>query len=145
MNASLWSDILADVASAEKHFTGAIDLVEAGAFAGKGLDLYRGEMAVMHAMVAAHSSVEAALQRLLAVLGEPMPTGGDWHTDLLRRVSLPPEDSRPAVISATLFEALDETRRFRPDRATPAIEAAEVARRMLRAELTAFRDALDGE
>lgn len=155
MNPALWSDILADVASAERHFQGTIALVDAGAFSGGEFELYRGQMAVMHAMQSAHTSVEAALRRLLEILDEPAPTGAESHADLIRRVRNPLPGARPAIVSGELADALDLTRKFRhvamraydtfnPLYAMPAIEAAHVVVRLLRPELEAFRDSLYG-
>ena len=108
----------------------------------------------MHAMQAGHTSIEAALQRLLAILDEPVPAGGDWHADLIRRASIVVPGERPAILSGALADALDETRRFRhvaihtydafqSERALPAIDASRVVVRLLRAELEAFRSRLD--
>jgi hypothetical protein len=154
MNAALWADIMADVSSAERHFAGAAALVDAGALAGEGLDRYRGEMAVMHAMQSGHTSVEAAFQRLLRVLDEPVPTGPDSHADLMRRIHLTVPGDRPAIVSDELAAALDDTRKFRHvamrsydvfrvESALPAIASSKVVAKLLRQELEAFRAFLD--
>jgi hypothetical protein len=154
MNAALWTDIMADVASAERHFGGAASLVEAGVLQREGIERYGGEMAIMHAMQAGHTSLEVALRRLLTVLGEPLPTGGETHADLIRRLALPVSGERPAALSAELAQALDVTRRFRhiaihtydafrDEGALQAIHASKTVVRLLRPELEAFRARLN--
>lgn len=69
-------------------------------------------MALLHAMQSAHTSLESALVRLLRLIGEDVPVGGDWHADLIRRAASAVA-GRPAILPADLARAANETRRFR--------------------------------
>ena len=124
-----------DFAAASEHFRNAVSLYELGGFDAPGLDSYRARMAFMHAMQAAHTSLEGGLVRILETIGEERPVGERWHADLIRRVSLDRPGVRPAILDPELSAAADETRRFRnramraydsfdPAPAKPAVEAA---------------------
>ncbi|MBO0904406.1 hypothetical protein [Jiella sonneratiae] len=114
-------------------------------------------MALMHAMQSAHTSVEAALGRILEMLGEEAPAGDRSHADLVRRVARPvasPGRGRPAILSAELAADLDESRRFRhrashdydnfdPSRALPAMAAARRLSATLAGAIATFREIVD--
>ena len=59
-------------------------------------------MALMHAMYAAHTSAEAAMKRILDILGEDHPTGDDWHNTLIERLAEPgaakPNTGQPSCL-----------------------------------------------
>lgn len=150
MSDARWFEIDAAVASAIRHFSGAIaifaDLKTAG-------DRYVAEMAFLHAMLAGHTSLESALLRILDLLGEQPPTGARWHADLIGRVTraLP---GRPPILTAGIAAATEETRRFRSvaahaydnldeNRAAKAVEAAAVLVAGLSSEVARFRQAVD--
>jgi hypothetical protein len=153
MNAALWVDILSDVSAAEHHFKAAQRLAEDPALSGADFDGYRAQMALMHALQAGHTSAETALRRIVAVLGEPLPSRPDWDADLMARLARDIPGERPAALPAELAQALQETRRFRhvamhvcdqfdPARARLAVAAAAIVANDLRASLGAFRAAL---
>jgi hypothetical protein len=60
-----WFEVDADIESAIRHFRRSLELHEAGGFDDPGLDGYRAEMALMHAVQSGHSSLESALIRIL--------------------------------------------------------------------------------
>ncbi|WP_029029236.1 hypothetical protein [Salinarimonas rosea] len=156
MSDARWIEIDADVASALIHFGRAVEIFEAGGLEGDDLDAYKSRMALLQAMQAGHTSLEAALERILVLLGEEKPVlSATYHADLVRRVSSPIPGARPAVISGALARAVDETRRFRHvarkaydgfevPRAEPAVAAARVVRDALAEAIAGFRRALDG-
>lgn len=120
-----WFEVNQDIAVAIRHFKQSVALHEAGGFDAPGLDGYRASMALMHALQSAHTSLESALVRILEMLGEEKPAGVTWHADLIKRVAATMPGRRPAILSARLANAADETRKFR-HRATHTYEAFQV-------------------
>jgi len=109
-------------------------------------------MAFLHAMQSGFTSLEAGLERVLAVIGEPRPEGSDWHRVLIDRLSRPTAD-RPALLGARTAAAAQELRRFRhlaskiydgfdASRAPAAVDAAACLSDALDAEFDAFEAAL---
>ncbi len=125
MSDARWIEVRADVAAAVRHFRSATALWQAGGFEDEGLDAYRAEMALMHALQSAHTSLESCLVRILAILGEERPVGFDWHADIIRRVSIPIAGKRPAIFGAAIAAAANETRKFR-HRATHNYDSFEI-------------------
>ena len=87
------------------------------------------------------------------MLDEKLPTGPDWPADLLNRVSHE-VGNRPAILNPDVAEAAEETRRFRhvatrsynvfrPTRAAPAVEAAQLLVGRLAGEIAAFKHVID--
>lgn len=151
MSDARWQDVDADVAL--RHFSLAVQLYEAGGFDTPGLDGYRAGMAFLHAMQSGHTSLEAALVRILEVLGEEPPSGRSWHADLIRRASRPSR-VRGVLLGPALSTAADETRQFRnvatrsydsfvPARAVFAVEAARRISAELKGAVAAFRRDID--
>jgi len=154
MMAERWRDILLDLESAKRHFSAAGRIGRAAPDVIDGDDGYDAAMALQHAMMAGYTSFEMALKRLLAMLGEELPIGPDWHATLLRRVSQPFPGLRPAIFSASLVKNLGELMRFRHvamhaydsfefDRARPALAAASRFVDEIDEEFSAFRAAID--
>ncbi len=154
MSDARWIEVEDDLTGAAEHFERAVALYEAGGFDAPGLDGYRAEMAFMHAMQAAHTSLENGLLRILEMLGEERPVGGTWHADLIRRVARELPGSRPAILPPGLATAADETRRFRnvavrgydsfdPGEARKAVDAARMLAGELGEALLGFRAAMD--
>ncbi len=156
MSNAQWIDVEDDITDAEGHFTSALALFESGRFDDGGLNGYRDRMALMHALQAAHTSAEKALQRVLRILDEDQPVGEDWHRTLIARLAKPlsGEHARPAVLSAEVASDLDETRRFRhiamrsygtfdARKTVPSIDAARRLATTLAAEIRRFREAID--
>lgn len=110
-------------------------------------------MAFLHAMLSGHTSLEAALVRILELLEEEAPRGRHSHADLIARVCRSIGE-RPAILTGETAAAADETRRFRSisahaydkfdrTRAGPAVQAATTLARTLSAQIKAFRDKID--
>jgi len=150
-----WIEIERDTESAVTHFSRAAQIATDPSFTADDLAGYTMQMAFMHAMQSGHTSLENALTRVLRMLGEALPTGESWHADLIQRVAttLP---ARPAILPPDLAEAADETRQFRnravraydsfrPDRAKPAIEAADRLAAELSGAISAFRQVIDAD
>lgn len=60
-----------------------------------------------------YSGVEKIFMRVAATLDEEVPKGGDWHLQLIERISYPVPGGRPALIDHELKEDLGEYLRFR--------------------------------
>jgi hypothetical protein len=157
LNEGRWIEVERDIDAAVQHFSGAVRLFADPDLRAGGWEAYKTRMSLMHSMQAGHTSLEAALLRILDIHNEARPTGEFWHTDLIRRVAEKVGD-RPAILSAEMLKAADRTRRFRyvavrtydffdPDEAAEAIEAATVLARSLKdvladyQELTGAKDA----
>lgn len=153
MTDARWRDAFADVAHAGNHFSRAVQRFSDFPVGNPDAE-YEAAMAFMHMMQSGHTSAEAALRRVLGILGEELPTGPESHARLIDRCSEAIEGGRPAIVSPALKGALNETRQFRHvamhayaslDRrkAQFAVEAAEVVVGRLETEIAAFREALD--
>lgn len=154
MSDARWFEVQADVEAAIRHFQRSVDLYRKGGFDAPGIDGYQAEMALMHALQSAHTSLEGSFLRILEMLGEERPVGENWHADLIARVAAVLPGRRPAIISTRIAEAATETRRFR-HRATHnydsfrvqevfrTIEAAATLARGLQADILVFRNIID--
>lgn len=60
-----------------------------------------------------YSGIEKIFKRIAFRIDRDVPSGEDWHTDLLMRMSISLEDIRPKVISESLQERLSDYLRFR--------------------------------
>lgn len=60
-----------------------------------------------------YTGVERLLEDIARSFDEPLPEGADWHRRLLRQMSAELPDIRPAVLSVTTRQQLDEYRGFR--------------------------------
>lgn len=111
-------------------------------------------MAFMHAMQCAYSSLESGIDRIMRMVGERGPEGPSSHADKLKRMRLPIQGKRPALISDELYEHMVLTLRFRPvaahtyddfdwRRARPAMESGRVIAGSIARVLMAFRAQLD--
>ena len=154
MSDARWIEVESDLDGAARHFERAAALFEAGGFHQPGLEGYRAAMAFMHAMQAAHTSLENGLLRILEMLGEERPIGSYWHADLIRRVARDLPGLRPKILTPAMADAADETRRFRNmaargydsfdhTRADPAVRAATILAAGLGEAVRAFRAAMD--
>ncbi len=153
MSDARWFEVDQDVAAGMLHFRRSAELYAANGFEREGLEGYRAQMAFMHAMQSGHISVEAALVRILDMLGEERPTGSDCHATLIGRLSAS-SSGRPALLDAVLAAALQETRRFRhvamrsygqlrPEAARPAVQAAGIVVGQLQDAVQEFRAVID--
>jgi hypothetical protein len=109
MSDARWAEVDDAVASAVRHFSGAVSIYPRLATAD---DRYFAEMAFLHAMLAGQTSLEAALLRIPDLLGEEAPTGARWQSDLIARVTHCLGE-RPPILTGEAAEAAGETRRFR--------------------------------
>lgn len=154
MRDARWLEVDADIASAVGHFERSAALFRKGGFERPGLEGYQASMALMHALQSGHTSLEGGLLRILEMLSEERPVGEDWHMALIRRVATALPERRPAILSAELADAADETRRFR-HRAVhnydsfrvaeigQTIRAAELLASRLKSEIQSFRQTID--
>ena len=154
MMAERWSDILGEIDSAKRHFSSASRIMSEAPADLRTNAGYDAAMALQHAMLAGYTSFENAVRRTLALLGEEMPVGPDWHATLLRRIAKPLPDRRPALLGAAVVKAAEELMRFRHvamhaydgfefSRAVPAVSAAATFVAMIDADFAAFRSAID--
>lgn len=60
-----------------------------------------------------YGGMEKILKDLINYIDGVLPTGDDWHIQLLRRAKYPNEGVRPAIISEATFLSLDNLRGFR--------------------------------
>ena len=111
-------------------------------------------MAFQHAMYAGYTSFEAGIERVLAMLGEDLPVGRDWHRKLLERAARVRQDERPALIGDGLLHCAEELLRFRhvtmhsydrfdPRRAEPAVAAAEAFLQIIDDQVAAMKAVVD--
>jgi hypothetical protein len=101
----------------------------------------------------------AGLERIFALVAEridgSLPSGPNWHQELLRQMTAEMPGIRPAVVSPDLFLALDRYRGFRhvvrkayayvldPRLVAVLVEDLPEANERLRAQFAAFADALE--
>ncbi len=60
-----------------------------------------------------YSGLEHIFEKIASSVDESVPTGSNWHQELIRQMSIEVSGVRPAVISAELRIALEEYRGFR--------------------------------
>jgi hypothetical protein len=60
-----------------------------------------------------YSGLERVFQYIAAHIDQNLPSGGNWHRELLRQMQQEISDLRPAVLSAGTVEKLEEYLRFR--------------------------------
>ena len=60
-----------------------------------------------------YSGIEKIFRRIASKIDRDVPSGDDWHVDLLMRMAIPINGIRPKVISEELKEQLGEYLRFR--------------------------------
>ena len=153
MSDARWIDVETSAASAIKHFEGAVRIMQEASITSEDETGYLARMAFMHAMQSGHTSLEALLLRILAMLGEDAPAGANWHAALIRRVSKQTE-LEPEILPAPLARAADIMRRFRnvasraydsfdPTQALTAVEAARLLAAELPDAIARFRRTID--
>lgn len=114
---------------------------------------YDAREAYLKAAQNAYTSIEECVRRLLRAMGESLPDGPDWHSELLLQARLPGPGvgalKRPPVISEDLHRHLDELRKFRhvalhaydrfdADKAAVAHRSVVAAAKALRPEIEGF-------
>ncbi len=60
-----------------------------------------------------YTGVEKIFQRIALQLDGDLPAGPDWHIQLLRRMTTPIDQVRPAMLDTELAQTLEEYLRFR--------------------------------
>lgn len=60
-----------------------------------------------------YTGIESVFERISRAFDGGLTSGGDYHRELLRSMTLEIPDIRPSIISRDLAEELDEYRRFR--------------------------------
>lgn len=60
-----------------------------------------------------YTGVEKIFRRIAVRIDQDLPTGEDWHIQLLQRMAVPVEEIRPRVIDEKLESDLEEYLRFR--------------------------------
>ena len=63
MSDARWFEVEADIDAAIRHFRQSVELYRKGGFDAPGLDGYQAEMALMHALQSAHTSLEGGFWR----------------------------------------------------------------------------------
>ncbi len=103
----------------------------------------------------AYAGVERLLELIARHVDGEMPDGATWHRDLLRFMARDQGDLRPAVVSESTAEGLDELRRFRhlvrnvytielaPEKMVDLVAGLPTLWSKLRSELLAFADFLE--
>jgi hypothetical protein len=60
-----------------------------------------------------YAGLERIFQQIATTVDNSIPSGKEWHRDLLRQMNVEIPDLRPKVLSADTEAALDEFLRFR--------------------------------
>jgi hypothetical protein len=60
-----------------------------------------------------YTGVERIFEAIAKQIDQYQPSGSNWHKQLLNQMLMEVPDIRPAVISSTIYDTLDELRRFR--------------------------------
>lgn len=60
-----------------------------------------------------YTGIESVFERISRAFDGGLTSGGDYHRELLRSMTIEIPDIRPSIISRDLAEELDEYRRFR--------------------------------
>jgi hypothetical protein len=60
-----------------------------------------------------YSGLERIFQRIASSVDQSVPSGSDWHRELLQQMTVEVPDLRPVVISTDVAGAVDEFLRFR--------------------------------
>ncbi|MBR2119377.1 MAG: hypothetical protein IJ935_12095 [Afipia sp.] len=159
MSDSRWSDVEADVEQALMHFGMAIQIFQAGGFDDPGIEGYKSTSAFKQGMDAGYTAVERAIEGILGILGEELPTGRDFHKVLLDRVTRPltGDHARPAIFDERLKKDLLEALRMRhrvryssydefiPHLAEPSVDAARDIVARIRNAINEFKRKIDPE
>lgn len=60
-----------------------------------------------------YAGIERAFRQIAATIDQSLPSGPEWHRELLQQMGLALPQVRPQVLSATTIRSLDEFLRFR--------------------------------
>jgi hypothetical protein len=97
-----------------------------------------------------YTAIENMFEEIAKVVDGSLPSGEEWHKDLLRQMKLDINGIRPAVITRETFTFLDEYRKFRhlvrniygfnllPERLEPLLTRLPAVDRRLAGEIDGF-------
>jgi hypothetical protein len=103
-----------------------------------------------------YAGVERIFRHIAANIDQSVPSGREWHQELLRQMNMALPQIRPQVISEETLKATDEFLRFRhvvqnvyafefdPVRIERLVQRLRPSFEQVRAELLVFADFLDG-
>lgn len=155
MPSLVWSGAKEDIASAVGHFDKATRVLECEVISQDAdLPQYVLNNAFMHALQSGHTSLEASLRKIFAIIDEP--TAGNvpnWHDPLVSQ-AFASNAERPAILPPRLRAFVDETRRarnlftrgydsFLPERAQATIDAAKELAVELEGAIDVFINAME--
>lgn len=154
MSDSRWIEIVNDFQAAKKYFEAAQKLYEKGTSTDDEDEEFTFALAFMHAILTGHTALESGMERIMDLVGEDVPTGKNWHADIVKRMSQPLEGKRPALLSQELAVEVNETRAFRHvaahtyddfnwAKAKRPVAAAQVIAKTLLDTYVGFRQQLD--
>lgn len=148
MTPPIWTDIAADLDAATGQTNRAV--ARNAALAGRLADDREAhELAIGKHLHDAYCAVERALERLLEMVDDSLPSGRHYHHDVIARARRAVEDVRPPIISAETAADLQEFLKFRHafrhiygvfeySRAAPNVDLAARVIPRARHEITAF-------
>lgn len=116
LNPALWADVQRDLEAARKN---AADLLaRAEALEGHGTELppdlrLDREIAIGAMLHNCFGALESALERLIEAVDGGLPTGRNYHAELIRRAAAPVPGVRPTIISPALAADLQQLRQYR--------------------------------
>lgn len=102
-----------------------------------------------------YAGLERVFQHIAAHVDRSVPTGPEWHRNLLRQMSIPVPHVRPRVLAPETANRLDEYLRFRhvvrniyafefePERIRRLVERLRPTFEQVRADLLAFAEFLE--
>jgi hypothetical protein len=102
-----------------------------------------------------YAGLERVFQHIATNIDKSVPTGPEWHRDLLRQMSMAVPQIRPQVLSPETTKVLDEYLRFRhvvrniyafefdPERITRLVQHLRPSFERVRAELLALAEFLE--
>jgi len=102
-----------------------------------------------------YAGLERIFRQIATTVDQSIPSGPEWHRELLRQMNISLPQMRPQVISEETIKAIDEYLRFRhvvqnvysfefePERIDYLVQRLRPTFEQLRVELLAFADFLD--
>ena len=102
-----------------------------------------------------YTGLERIFYQIATLVDESLPSGREWHRDLLTQMSIDISQTRPQILSIETVQALDEYRRFRhvvrnvytfeldAERLKPLIEKLSFYFTQVQDELLAFANLLE--
>lgn len=115
-NPALWADVQRDLEVVHKNAAALLARAEAlerhGVELPPDLRLDR-EIAIGVMLHNCFGAMESALERLIEAVDGSLPTGRNYHTELIRRAEASVPDIRPSIISPALAADLQRLRQYR--------------------------------